>query len=144
MKRVDRDAMKRAIEEVRRKGGEDLRQIEQKLRDEPWEQVGEFASYSCQCDNLNLEPWQSPPCCLRTDADLQAALAMPYDHSGWREAAEIVLRLRAHKLSYLEPNPLEALERVEAERAVRKEEANVEPAGEDPRTDVRGSRAGTA
>jgi hypothetical protein len=34
MKRVDRNAMKRAIEEVRRKGGEDLRQIEQKLRDD--------------------------------------------------------------------------------------------------------------
>jgi hypothetical protein len=50
-----------AIEEVRRKGGEDARQIEQKLRDEPWEDVGRFAAYSCQDDALHPEPWQPVP-----------------------------------------------------------------------------------
>ena len=75
MKRVDREAMKRAIEEVRRKGGEDLRQIEQKLRDEPWEDVGRFAAYSCQDEHLQLEPWQVPPCWLRSDRDVEASKA---------------------------------------------------------------------
>jgi hypothetical protein len=62
MKRVDRAAMRRAIEEVRGKGGEDLRQIEAMLASQPWEEVGAFAAYSCQDGNLQLEPWQVPPC----------------------------------------------------------------------------------
>jgi hypothetical protein len=109
MKRVDRAAMKRAIEEVRRKGGEDQRQIEAMLASQPWEEVGAFAAYSCQDDNLQLEPWQVPPCWLRTDDDVRDALAMPHDHSGRREAGEIVQRLLAAGLSRYEPNPLEAL-----------------------------------
>jgi hypothetical protein len=48
--------VKRAIEELRRKGGEDQRQIEAMLASQPWEEVGAFAAYSCQDDNLQLEP----------------------------------------------------------------------------------------
>jgi hypothetical protein len=113
MKRIDRDAMKRAIEEVRRKGGEDLRQIESMLASQPWEEVGVFAVYSCQDDNLHLEPWQVPPCWLRTDADVQAALSMPHDHTGRREAGELVQRLLAAGLSRYEPDPLTAVEAAE-------------------------------
>jgi hypothetical protein len=142
MKRIDREAMRRAIEELRRKGGEDLRQIEQKLRDEPWEDVGRFAAYFCQDEHLQLEPWQVPPCWLRTDRDVEAALSMPHDHSGRREAGELVQRLLAAGLSPYEPNPLEALERVEAERTLRpsskvfkadERDTDAEPAGEEPR-----------
>jgi hypothetical protein len=127
MKRVDRAAMKRAIEEVRQKGGEDLRQIEQKLRDEPWEDVGQFAAYSCQDDNLQLEPWQVPPCWLRDDDDVQAALSMPHDHSGRREAGELVQRLLAAGLSRFEPNPIRALAEVEATASSSQEGTNAEP-----------------
>jgi hypothetical protein len=133
--RVDRDAMKRAIEELRRGGGEDARQIEQKLRDEPWEDVGRFAAYSCQDKNLKLQPWQVPPCWLRTDRDVEAALSMPHDHSGRREAGELVQRLLAAGLSRDEPDPLGALARVEATASSSEKEENpdvAEPvAGED-------------
>jgi hypothetical protein len=92
MKRVDRDAMRRAIEELRRKGGEDAEQIEQKLRDEPWADVGRFAAYSCQDEALRLQPWQVPPCWLRDDRDVEDAPSQPHDYSGRREAGEIVKR----------------------------------------------------
>lgn len=46
---------------------------------------------------------------LRTDDDVRDALSMPHDHSGRREAGEIVQRLLAAGLSRYEPNPLEAL-----------------------------------
>jgi hypothetical protein len=116
MKRVDREAMKRAIEQMRRKGGEDARQIEQKLRHEPWEDVGRFAAYSCQDKHLQLEPWMVPPCWLRDDDDVQGALAMPYDYSGRRQAGELVRRLLAAGLSRYEPDPINALARIAAER----------------------------
>jgi hypothetical protein len=112
---------------VRRKGGEDARQVEQKLRDEPWEDVGQFAAYSCQDDNLQLEPWQVPPCWLRDDRAVQAALSMPHDHSGRREAGELVRRLLAAGLSRYEPDPLGALARVEATASSSQEGPHAEP-----------------
>ncbi len=125
MKRVDREAMKRAIEELRREGGEDARQIEQKLRDEPWEDVGRFAAYSCQDKHLQLQPWQVPPCWLRTDRDVEAALSMPHDHSGRREAGELVQRLLAASLSRYEPDPLTALEAAERVAASKRGQPHV-------------------
>jgi hypothetical protein len=118
MKRIDREALRRAIEEQRQQGGEEQRQIEQKLRDEPFEEAGAFACYACQDRNLKLQPWQWPPCWLRTDAAVKQAMTVPYgDYSGQREAAELVLRLRAVGLSYLEPNPLAAIEAAKAAEA---------------------------
>ena len=61
MKRVDRDAMRRAIEEVRSWVGPDAEQLLQKLAAEPREDVGRFASYSAQDVHLQLRPWQTPP-----------------------------------------------------------------------------------
>ncbi len=115
--RRDREAMARAIEQLRQQGGEDARQIEDKLARDPWEKVGSFASYSRQDTNLCLKPWQVPPCWLRTSDDLKAALAMPNDHSGRRAAGELVRRLLDAGLSRYEPDPIGALERVEAQRA---------------------------
>jgi hypothetical protein len=117
MKRVDREAMKRAIEEVRREGGEELRQIEEKLREEPWERVGRFAAYACQDKHLQLKPWMVPPCWLRDDRDVQDALSMPHDHTGRRTAGELVQRLLAAGLSCYEPSPIDALEQAEAAKS---------------------------
>jgi len=80
--RRDREAMARAIEQLRQQGGEDARQIEDKLARDPWEKVGSFASYSRQDTNLCLKPWQVPPCWLRTSDDLKSALAMPQARFG--------------------------------------------------------------
>jgi hypothetical protein len=114
MKRVDRDAMRRAIEEVRSWGGVDAEQIEQKLRDEPWADVGRYACYACQDKHLQLKLWEVAPCWLRDDCDVEDALSQPHDYSGRREAGEIVKRLLAAGLSRYEPDSLGALARVEA------------------------------
>jgi hypothetical protein len=112
--RRDREAMARAIEQLRQQGGEKARQIEDKLASEAWEEVGAFASYSCQDANLRLKPWQVPPCWIRTAGDLKAALAQPHDHSGLRAAGELVRRLLAAGLSRFEPDPIIALAHTEA------------------------------
>lgn len=72
--------------------------------------------YSVQIDSLGLLPWQHPPC----RASL-ADLDQPYDDpSGRRESAEVLKRLFDAGLSRYEPSPLQALQRVEAERQAAK------------------------
>ena len=103
MKRVDRDAMRRAIEEVRSWVGPDAEQLLQKLAAEPREDVGRFASYSAQDVHLQLRPWQTPPSWLCNDRDVEDALSMPDDHTGRRAAGEIVKRLLAAGLAVMSP-----------------------------------------
>ena len=62
MKKVDREALTRAIAMVRLQSRKRCKQIDAKLKGEPWEEVGRFAAYSCQCRNLKLRSWQYPPC----------------------------------------------------------------------------------
>ena len=88
------------------------RQIADKLASEPWEDVGEFASYSAQCRALRLRPWQFPPCWID---DIPAALNDPEPHRGLRTAGELLQRMLAAGLSRYEPDPLKALEAAEAE-----------------------------
>jgi hypothetical protein len=113
MKPVDREAMRRAIEMVRQEGGEPKRQIESMLRERPLEQVGDYAAYGQQCRSLRLRPWQWPPSWLRDAAAVQTALRVPAtDHSGQRQAAELVQQLLSHNLSRYEPDPIGALSKV--------------------------------
>jgi hypothetical protein len=56
MTRKDRKALRRAIEAVRRESPMRARQIADKLASEPWEDVGEFASYSAPAPYG--APWQ--------------------------------------------------------------------------------------
>src|SRR5215475_11241565 len=42
---IDKEALERAIAMTRANGGPSAVQIENKLRDEPWEQVARFAAY---------------------------------------------------------------------------------------------------
>ena len=112
MTRKDRKALRRAIEAVRRESPMRARQIADKLASGPWEDVGEFASYSAQCRALRLRPWQFPPCWID---DIPAALNDPELHRGLRTAAELLQRMLAAGLSRYEPDPLKALEAAEAE-----------------------------
>ena len=112
MTRKDRKALTRAIEAVRRESPQRARQIADKLASEPWEDVGEFASYSAQCRSLRLRPWQFPPCWID---DIPAALNDPEPHRGLRTAGELLQRMLAAGLSRYEPDPLKALEAAEAE-----------------------------
>ena len=58
---VDRDALQRAME-IAKRDPQRAKQLESKLRDEPWSDVAEFASYACQVDALSVKPWEEPPC----------------------------------------------------------------------------------
>ena len=116
MNKCDREALAAAIEQMRHESAVSAAQIDEKIRTEGWWDAGEFASYHRQCKSLHLKPWQCPPCWIDVD-DLDAALALPPDHRGEREAAKLVQRLLRSGLSRFEPEPLAALERAEAEAA---------------------------
>ena len=107
VKRVDRDAMRRAIA-ILRQDPFWATHIEDKLKREGFEKAGHFASYSAQCDALHLKPWETPPC------DTWGTVPDP---SSWgSRPAEIELRdrLLAAGISVFEPDPVKAL--AEAER----------------------------
>ena len=108
---VDREAMARAIEILRREPARD-NQLDYKLKHESFEAVGGFAAYSCQCNALSLKPWQVAPASVASAADI-AAWSGGDDIHGWRAAALLALRLQSVGLSKYEPDPLSALERVE-------------------------------
>jgi hypothetical protein len=94
---ADRDALERCMEIAKRDRAE---QLEGKLlQGDPWIEVAEFASYSCQIHALNLKPWQSPPCTEDED-----------DPAPRNRAAQTLLRrmLRAG-ISRFDPDPLRAL-----------------------------------
>lgn len=121
--RIDRDAFERAIEHLRRRGGEDQRQIESMLQSRPWERVGAFAAYSCQCEALRPRPWQPVPAneyVSVTDGDDAAGPI-----GGRKAAAELLRRLLGAGLSRFEPDPIGALEAAEraAPESVRKPDA---------------------
>ena len=52
---VDRDALQRSLIACRAESRARSRQIDAKLRHEPWERVAQFASYSAQIESLGLE-----------------------------------------------------------------------------------------
>lgn len=102
---VDRDALQRSLIACRAESRARSRQIDAKLRHEPWERVAQFASYSAQIESLGLSPYQDPPVYARL-----RNLAKPYDDPrGERESAEILKKLLALGLSRYEPHPLRAM-----------------------------------
>jgi hypothetical protein len=110
---TDKAALERAIAIDRRRDRATRQQIEAKLESEPWFEVGKFAAYGCQCNALHLKPWQPPPCWAELD-DQDGADGPIF---GRRAAAELLRRLLTAGLSRYEPDPINALARVEAERA---------------------------
>jgi hypothetical protein len=106
MRKIDRAALQKALRMAKAENGE---QIKAKLKTEPWEKVAKFAAYCCQCDALNLKPWQLPPMDMEDDK--------PRDDSplaGRVAAWELRRRLIAAGLSVFEPDPIRALDAVAA------------------------------
>ncbi len=98
MEEIDRNALDRAID-ILRASPERHEQIEAKLLKEGFEKAGQFAAYSCQCTNLNLKPYQEPPCWAdENEAD-------PKDI----DAQALLLEMLNAGLSRYEPDPLKAL-----------------------------------
>jgi hypothetical protein len=94
----DRDALERAMD-IAKRDKERAKQLQSKLRDEPWIEVAEFAAYACQIDALSLKPWQSPPCSVDEDD--------PDERD--RDAQKLLQRMLAAGVSRYDPDPLAAL-----------------------------------
>ena len=102
---IDRDALERALAIALASDEPGCReQIESKLRDDDWLDAAETAAYGCQRRMLGLRPWQSPP----AFGDAHPG------HDGHLDGAALLQRLLDAGLSRWEPDPLQALAKVEA------------------------------
>jgi hypothetical protein len=112
MRKVDRDALVRALAMVRTLDPIIVQAVDAMLKTS-WQQAGEYASYHSQMRSLRLRPWQRPPCDANDEIDPTEG-----DRYG-NMPGEVGLRRRMITLglSEFEPNPLEAIERSEAEAA---------------------------
>jgi hypothetical protein len=105
MTQTDLDALKLPIEAQRRRGAAHRTQIDNKLAREPWRDVAEFATYSCQVDALQLKPWEWPP--IWVD-HIGAALSEPEDAKRIRSAALLLQRMQWLNVSRFDPDPVGA------------------------------------
>jgi hypothetical protein len=115
LSRVDREALERAIAIDRKRDPMSYKPINRRLEPERWYEAGKSAAYACQCAALRPKPWQPVPAneyVAVTDDDREYGPVM-----GRAAAAELLRRMLAAGLSRYEPDPVNALARVEAERA---------------------------
>jgi hypothetical protein len=115
LSRVDREALERAYAMDPDRNPTSDEPINRRLDPERWYEAGKSAAYSCQCAVLRPKPWQPVPAndyVAVTDDDRKYGPVM-----GRAAAAELLRRLFAAGLSRYEPDPLNTLARVEAERA---------------------------
>ena len=110
---TDRQALTLAIETARMQSPADQQQIDDKLTREPWFAVANFAARMCQERALRLKPWQYwPPCAVEVDDDD----APGFEHRCIRSSAALLRQMLALGISRWHPDPLAAIEAVEAER----------------------------
>jgi hypothetical protein len=100
---TDQEALQLAIEQCRKQDSSRNAQITTMLSERPWQEVAEFAVYSCQMINLKLKPWEFPPCWVE-----------PADREH-RQAAKLLREMLALGISRFHPDPLTAI--TEAKRA---------------------------
>jgi hypothetical protein len=111
---TDDEALQLCIDNTLAEGGAARMQIEDKLASgEPWDGVGRFCAYSCQCRNLRLPPWLPTP--SKVDETLGRA-------PGWSrtDPATLVLlkRMLAAGISRYHPDPLKALAEAEIDSGI--------------------------
>jgi hypothetical protein len=114
---VDREALVRSIRLARAQNPQQCNQIDAMLIDEGFWRAARFASYCCQDTKLELKCWETSVCWLRDrdpNALLRSLKGKRSDQNGHRRAARLLRRLLKNGLSRFEPDPLAALERVEA------------------------------
>jgi hypothetical protein len=132
LSKVDREALERAIAlTLAERDLMRVAQVRDMLKTRPRDEVGHFCAYHRQCEVLRPKPWQPVPAngyVTVTDRDDEALGPV----SGRAAAAELLRRLLAAKLSRFEPDPLNALARVEAEWAAKSEPSTVAPSDSPP------------
>ena len=113
LRRVDREALERAIVLRLAAGGNDALQVQHKLKAGPWIEAALFAAYACQDDALRLKSWQPVPCWMGDDRPVD-----DFAGAGRVAAWELRRRLIASGLSAYEPDPIGALHAIETRRAL--------------------------
>jgi len=114
--RVDREALERAYAMDPDRDPTSDEPIDRKRDPERWYEAAHSAAYACQCAVLRPKPWQPVPAneyVSVTDDDSEYGPVM-----GRAAAAELLRRLLAAGLSRYEPDPIEALARVEAHNKI--------------------------
>jgi hypothetical protein len=115
---ADTEALALAIEMRRQRSSAHRAQVDAKLADESWYDVGRFCAYSCQTHSLNLKPWQFPP--IWVASDVEAALsAPPPDTARMRDAALLLQRMQHCGVSIFHPTPIAACEAAERAAAMK-------------------------
>jgi hypothetical protein len=110
MRTHDRKAMQLAIEMTRADNDKQRREIDDRLRTQPWQEVAEFAVWHCQDRSLKLRPWECPPFLTHNVKD-------PSDCWVYRpQEVALLRRMLAAGVSRFHPDPLAALAAAEAER----------------------------
>jgi hypothetical protein len=107
---IDQQAFELAIATARDEDAGRCRQIDDMLRERPFEEVGRFASYHCQTRSLALPPWAYPPCMIDITAVGKILAAGDNDIHGRFVAAKLVQRLLDLGLSRFHPDPLAAID----------------------------------
>jgi hypothetical protein len=115
MKRIDRTALKLAIQQTLAAGGVEAEQIRNKLARESWEEVAQFAAYSRQCVTLRLRPWEAPPAHTYDEG------RDPEDYGGRPKELALLRRMLRAGVSRWHPNPPAALAEAEAKAMVTEE-----------------------
>jgi hypothetical protein len=110
---TDRQALERAIEIRRQESAAERQWLDELLKERTWRDVAESCVYGCQCKALQLKPWEAPPITVRHDPD-EVLQWKDHPRPSYLRAAQLLKRLLAAGLSRYEPDPLRALERVEA------------------------------
>jgi hypothetical protein len=108
----DLAAMKRAITLERARGARERQAIDDRLREQSWHEVGQFASWCCQDRAMRLRPYDCPPCRIKSTDPNDSS-----DDWGWRPSEIALLRkLLDAGISRYHPDPIGALEEAKNKR----------------------------
>ena len=103
---VDRIALQKAIEYCRAHSKIRREQIDDMLKERPWEQVAHFASSFAQEDSLDAAPFEHLPCDLPDDYD---PATDPEPVKGGREAYRLRQQMLDLGISKFHPDPVAAI-----------------------------------
>ena len=107
MTKHDRAALTLAMETCRAESEGRAWQLDEKLKDESWEEVASFAAFCSQGESLALQPWENPPCIVDEDDDGEVDAA----------AVKLLRQMLAAGISRYHPDPLGALEQAKRKGA---------------------------
>jgi hypothetical protein len=102
---IDLAALKMAFDQCRASDKRRAKQLEEMAEERGWIEAAEFAAYNRQIATMRLRPWQEPPCFIDDPNEPKI---------GEEIAARLLRRMLKAGISRWHPDPIRALEAVEA------------------------------